>query len=265
MLDISKATQPKTIEEIKLSAPSIFTSKAIEGVSKHYTHIPTHQIIDDMDKLGWKVVDAKEVKSRKEKFKGFQKHLIVFRNTDVVINGEDGDTVFPQILLTNSHDGKSSFTFRVGLFRLVCENGLVVATKEFENLRISHMGYKFEELQTLINGVLEKLPLTIDTMNRLTKTKLSRNRAEEFAKRAAGIRFEKEIKFDIEDLLTPTRPQDEGNDLWSVFNVVQEKLTQGGFQYNNGSKSRKARKVKNFHQDMKLNQELYELALEYAE
>jgi hypothetical protein len=265
MLDISKATTPKTIEEIKQTAPSIFTAKAMNGVSKHYTHIPTHQIIEDMGKLGWQVVDAKEVKTRKEQFKGFQKHLIVFRNTDVVINGEDGDTVFPQILLTNSHDGKSSFTFRVGLFRLVCENGLVVATKEFENLRISHMGYKFEELQILINGVLEKLPLTIDTMNLLTKTKLSQNKAEDFAQRAAGIRFGKEIKFDISDLLKPTRPQDEGNDLWSVFNVVQEKLVQGGFHYNNGRKSRKARKVKNFHQDLKINQELYELALEYAE
>ncbi len=182
-----------------------------------------------------------------------------------MIKGKDGDDAFPQILLTNSHDGKSSFTFRVGLFRLVCENGLVVATKEFENLRISHMGYKFEELQTLINGVLEKLPLTIDTMNRLTKTKLSQSKAEDFAQRAAGIRFGKEIKFDINDLLKPTRPQDEGNDLWSVFNVVQEKLVQGGFHYNNGNKNRKARKVKNFHQDLKINQELYELALEYAE
>ena len=37
------------------------------------------------------------------------------------------DTVYPQILLTNSHDGKNAFTFTAGLFRLICENGLVIA------------------------------------------------------------------------------------------------------------------------------------------
>jgi hypothetical protein len=56
----------------------------------------------------------------------------VFRNDDVVINGEDGDTVFPQILLTNSHDGKNAFQFQAGLYRLVCSNGLVIADTQFE-------------------------------------------------------------------------------------------------------------------------------------
>ena len=62
---------------------------------------------------------------------GFQKHLVVFRNNDIIIEGKDNDTVYPQVLLTNSHDGKNAFTFTAGLFRLVCENGLVISTQEF--------------------------------------------------------------------------------------------------------------------------------------
>ena len=58
-----------------------------------------------MEKLGWGVVDAKEVKARKADTMGFQKHLVVFRNNEIQITSEDGDNVFPQILLTNSHDG----------------------------------------------------------------------------------------------------------------------------------------------------------------
>ena len=73
----------------------------------------------------------------------------MFRNPDVVINGDDGDTVFPQVLLTNSHDGKNAFTFTAGLFRMVCANGLVVSTKEFENVKMRHMGYTFEDLHYL--------------------------------------------------------------------------------------------------------------------
>ena len=72
------------------------------------------------------------------------------------------------------------------------------------------------------------------------------------------------IKVDLDDLLAPTRKEDMGNDVWSVFNVVQEKLIEGDFEYISGTKVRKARKVKNFKQDQKINKELFELALEYV-
>jgi hypothetical protein len=109
--------------------------------------------------LGWDVVDAKEVRARKASTRGVQKHLVVFRNPEVVINGEDGDEVFPQILLTNSHDGKNAFTFTAGLFRMICENGLVISTEQFEDVKMRHMGYTFEDLQTNIREMVARLPL----------------------------------------------------------------------------------------------------------
>ena len=117
----------KSLSELREIAPSIFTKKGSDNTSSKYSNIPTDTVIKDLELLGWNVVDAKEVKARKQV--GYQKHLVVFRNNDVVINGKDGDTVYPQILLTNSHDGKNSFSFQAGLFRMICENGLVIATK----------------------------------------------------------------------------------------------------------------------------------------
>jgi len=255
-----------TESEIKDKAKSIFTAKGAPGTSEKYAHISTFQIIQDMEKLGWGVVDAKEVRARKGD--GYQKHLVVFRNNDIVINGEDGDHAYPQILLTNSHDGKNAFTFTAGLFRMVCENGLVICSKEFENLKIRHYGYDFEELKNVIGTMVEKLPLTVESMNQFKKKKLRKEQIEEFAKKAAAIRFGVEqlenITIDFNDLVTPTRPEDNGNDLWSVFNVVQEKLVHGMFEYTSGTKLRKARKIKNFRQDLDLNAKLYELAVEYA-
>ena len=105
-----------TESEIKEKAKSIFTTTGAPGTSEKYAHISTKQIVDDMARLGWGVVDAKQVRARKGD--GYQKHLVVFRNNDIVINGEDGDHAYPQILLTNSHDGKNAFTFTAGLFRL---------------------------------------------------------------------------------------------------------------------------------------------------
>jgi hypothetical protein len=255
-------------EELKTQCPVIFTGKASNEVSKHYTHIPTSKVIDDMATLGWGVVDAKSVKARKNSTKGYQKHLVVFRNDDVVINGEDGDTVFPQVLLTNSHDGKNAFTFTAGLFRMVCENGLVISTEKFEDVKMRHMGYSFEELQVKIKEMVEKLPLTVESMNKMKETEMGENQAVEFAKKALSTRFtDKElnrIKIDFNQLLTPTRDEDCGSDLWSRFNVVQEKIIDGDFTYIAGSKLRKARQIKNFKQDQKINKELFELALEYA-
>jgi hypothetical protein len=114
MLDLSKDGF-LTMSEIKERASSIFSTTAAPTVSDKFTHIPTNKVIEDMAQLGWGVVDAKQVKARKEGTMGYQKHLVVFRNDDVVINGEDGDTVFPQILLTNSNDGKNAFTFTAGI------------------------------------------------------------------------------------------------------------------------------------------------------
>lgn len=255
-----------TKEEIKEKARSIFASKGAENTSEKYSHIPTFKIIEDMEVLGWKVTDVKEVKARKNA--GFQKHLVIFRNPEIAINGEDGDDVFPQILLTNSSDGKNAFTFRAGLFRLVCSNGLVISTQDFANMKIRHYGYDFSELQKTITGMVEKLPLTVESMNKFKQTKLVEAQILDFAKKALTVRFGEEemnrITVDFNEFVKPVRKEDEGNDLWSVFNRIEEKIIEGDFEYVAGTKSRKARKIKNFNQDIELNSKLYELATEYC-
>ena len=47
-------------------APSIFTMTPSKEVTDKYTHIPTEKVIDDMELLGWGVVDVKQVKARTE-------------------------------------------------------------------------------------------------------------------------------------------------------------------------------------------------------
>lgn len=263
MLDLNKSTFLST-GELKNQTPSVFTESPSNNVSKHYTHIPTSNVVMDMEKLGWGVVDAKEVKARKSV--GFQKHLLVFRNDSIVINGNDGDTVYPQILLTNSHDGKNAFTFTAGLFRMVCENGLVISTQEFENVKMRHMGYTFEELQLKIKEMVERLPLTVESMNKMKATDIESKEAIKFAKKALLTRFTKEqikvFKIDLKELIKPVRKEDEGSDVWSLFNIVQEKIITGDFHYTTGSKMRKAREIKNFNQDLKVNKELFAFASE---
>ena len=292
MLDL-QSTEFKSKDELREIAPSIFSTKPSPEVSSKYSHIPTDKLIDDMELLGWKVIDAKEVQARQKTTKGFQKHLVVFRNPDIVINQmpnnivesstsptgyrrTDGtfakknpiDTVFPQILLTNSHDGKNAFTFTAGLFRMVCENGLVISTNEFEKVSIRHMGYDFEELQVQINEMVEQLPLTVESMNKMIDTKMEQKSILKFAKDMLAVRFPEDelrrITIDMDEFITPVRPEDKGDDLWSVFNTIQEKIIEGDFEYTVGTKHRKARQIKNFKQDMDLNSKMFDIALEYV-
>ena len=266
MLDIN-STKVLSKGEIRSIAPSVFTTTQAEYLSESYTHIPTSRVIDDMKLLGWNVYSAKEVKARKQV--GFQKHLLVFRNENVVINGDDGDVVFPQILVTNSHDGKNAFQFQAGLFRMICENGLVVSTETFNNLRIRHINYTFEELQEKIKAMVEQLPLTVESMNKMKLTELSEEQAYDLAEKSILTRFPdtniEELNINITELLSPTRPEDRSKDLFTVFNVLQEKILEGSFTYMTGVKVRKARKVKNFQQDIKLNSQLYSIASEFME
>ena len=266
--ELANSAKYLTKANIMSMAPSVFAESPSNEVSKHYTHIPTERVIDDMEVLGWKPIEAKQVAARTKQTKGFQKHLLVFRNDDVVINGEDGDTVYPQIMLTNSHDGKNSFQFQAGLYRMICSNGLVIADEQFESVKMRHMGYSFEDLQDMIKEMVGKLPLTVESMNKMKAIEMAEEQILAFAKDALNARFTKKemnrIEVDLKELTTPTRNEDKGSDLWSVFNVVQEKLIEGDFQYRAGGKVRQARVIKNFKQDMKINKKLFNVALEYA-
>ena len=257
----------KTLDQLRETVPSIFTRTGASTTSDKYSHIPTDKVINDMATLGWNVVDAKEVRARKQV--GFQKHLVVFRNNDVVINGQDGDTVYPQILLTNSHDGKNSFSFQAGLFRMICENGLVISTKQFEAMKIRHMGYDFETLQNVIKNTISNLDLTVESMNKMKEIELSEEQTLDFAKQLLQTRVAgSQNTFDgiaIEDVLTPQRKEDKGNGLWEVFNRVQENIVEGNFQYlTPKGKLRQARPIKNFRQDMRINADMYETALTFV-
>jgi len=255
-----------TKEEIQAKAPAVASTQAASNVSDKYVHVPTMDLVDDMAKLGWGVSDVKQVGSKKKGMQAFKKHLVTFRNPEIAITSEDGETVYPQILLSNSHDGLSSFQFRAGLFRLVCTNGLVISTKDFGAMSIRHKGYSFEELKKTVFELVEKLPVTIETLNKFREVTLTEEQKVEFALQAIGIRFgENGAEVQVEELLKPTRKEDEGDELWQVFNVIQEKLSRGGFRYKASTgRNKTARSIKNFNRDIELNEQLYELAESFA-
>jgi len=259
-------------DQLKEVCPLAFAKEATNPkVSGKYLFVNTETIIDDLDKLGWKPVQAAQRKGR-GKSTIFSKHMIAFQNPDLKIKGSDGDDSFPRIIMTNSHDGMQAFKFSVGIFRLVCSNGLVVADEQFSDFKIKHKGYTFDELRGVVNQAVADLPNKVEVLNQMKKRVLTSEEKNKLALDAMLIRAgiepgsEKAKKFNYDDetiidILDPKRKEDEGDDLWRVFNVVQEKITQGDFHAAlTGAKVRKVRKIKSFEKDMKVNKELFKLA-----
>jgi len=255
-----------TKDQIRNSSPLVFADAPTNpDVSNKYLFVNTETIIDDLEKLGWLPVQAAQRKSRKKEGTIFSKHMVAFQNPDIKITSKDGDDAYPRILLTNSHDGMQAFKFSVGIFRLVCSNGLVVADEQFSDFKIKHKGYTFEELRNVVRQAVEDLPNKVQVMNDMKNRILTEDEKRKMALDAMLIRAGvKELQYDeetIDDILDPKRDADKGDDLWRVFNVIQEKITQGDFHAAlTGAKVRKVRKIKSFEKDMKVNKELFKLA-----
>ena len=169
-----------SMDDLKRLCPAAFkTEPTNPNVSERYVQANTFTVIDDLAKLGWYPTDAKQCRAKKGSSGIRSFHMLAFQNPDVKIckpitdaNGNTTEIVdsYPRIILTNSHDGFNSFKFMVGLFRLVCSNGLVLCSEQFANLSIRHMNYDFETLRVMVNDIVENVPHVVCTMNQMKNT-----------------------------------------------------------------------------------------------
>ena len=270
MINLSNAMKRMTMEEVREVCPYAFAvAPTNPGVSGKYIQASTRTVIEDLAKLGWYPVQAKQCRERKGS-KGIRSfHMIALQNDDVkIINPNGGTEAYVRIILQNSHDGFNSFKFMMGLYRCICSNGLVVCDAEFSVFSIRHINYNFEELRGIVTKVIDTVPGIIGKMNAMNHTVLSDEQKRELAvetyKIRKGIDEKTTAKVDeatIAELLTPVRPEDNGNTLWNVFNVLQEKMIKGGFSaMGKNGKARKQRPISSIKKDVDYNQKLWAIA-----
>lgn len=260
--------------EIMEAAPAVFTNQPHPKVSDKYSFLPTHRIIEDMAKLGWSVSSAKMAKTSNVQQRMYGKHMVQFFNPEIAIKDDQGNVeAYPQILIVNNHRGYGKLRFELGVFRLVCENGLVVKEegKDFGGFTLRHMGYSFEELKDLVNQAVQALPKVVAKINDFSVRIMSKEEQKAFAKRALEIRFGEEkvagvTDTQIQEMLNPLRKEDKGDDLYRVFNRVQEAVIRGGFNIAGQTKSgtKKVRRISNMLKDLDVNGQLWVLAEEFA-
>jgi hypothetical protein len=233
----------------------------------------TQDVVQDLSKLGWYPVEAKQCRTKKNSSGIRSFHMIAFQNPEVKITKtlEDGTKVvdaYPRIILTNSHDGFNSFKFMVGLFRLVCSNGLVLCDSQMVNMSIRHINYDFDELRKIVATSIQQVPTIVNTMNQMRTIIPTEEQKIELATEVLKLRKgdeNLEVSNEVvKDILTPLRKEDEQNDLWTIFNICQEKMIKGGFKAENKKlKLRKQKGITSIKKDLEFNQSLWQKATQY--
>lgn len=251
-----------TLDELKTALPQAFVTSPAARVSKRYSFIPTSQILTDLDSLGWKIrsITNPRYKSAGKMLHG--KHLVRLFHPDIQINAE-GDINHVEIALYNSSDGTSKFRMEVGIFRMVCSNGLVVKSHDFGGINMRHSGYSFDALKVSIEEMVAGLPNVVQKINTFSSRILSAAEMTSLAQSAYELRNSGRVATheELQAILTPRRDADKGDNLWVVFNRVQESVLSGGNIFTDRrGRNRTARPIRNLDKGLKLNQELWSLA-----
>jgi hypothetical protein len=172
-----------------------------------------------------------------------------------------GDTTV-EAVMRNSHDGTSQYEFSLGPFRLACLNGMMVSEGLVEAIKVRHTGSIIESIIDVTNRLLLSAPKVIDAIKSWKTIDLAPAEARILAEEAHSLRFEEGTPApEPEKLLQLRRREDNGSDLWSTFNRIQENVVTGGLKaYNPATRSsRRTRAVTGIAENNKLNKALWSL------
>ncbi|MCK8417781.1 DUF932 domain-containing protein [Erwinia amylovora] len=255
-----RSTVPLNDDQIMKVAPSIFAEGEHASRSDRYSFIPTNIILDNLRNEGFQPFMVCQTRSRIEGMHEFTKHMIRLRHADQITGKEANE-----IILINSHNGASSYQMKAGVFRFVCQNGLVVG-EDIADIRVQHKG---DISGNVIEGayeVLESFKRVDESRESMQALRLNDDQSYAFATAALELRFDtgnKPAPVSPTQILRPNRIEDTDTDLWTTFNRVQENLIRGGLRGRDAKGKRTTtRAVTGMDQDVKLNRALWVLSEE---
>lgn len=221
---------PYSLDEAIRLVPALAACGGHSSRSDRYEQIPTVAVIAALQHEGFQIYGLQHSSVRAPDREGFQKHLVRLRKNNPA-SPKVGDFV-PELVLFNSHDGSCAYQLIAGIMRFICENGMVVGEK-WGSIRVKHHGEN--TISKVIEGsyeVLETFSTVVENIEAMRQITLEEPEQEAFAKSAMALRYQDEEKAPVTPLalLAPRRHEDKGNDLWHVYNRIQENVTKGGIR-----------------------------------
>jgi hypothetical protein len=219
----------------------------VQKIKTKEFYIPTLDVITKLQHEGWQLkgVDEQRGKNRK-----ISSNYVQMQHPDFAVKNSKGkDEAYTSITISNSCNGAKPLQMSLGMFRQVCTNGLVAFDQHAEAENIKHIEVNYMNLDRFITSVTNKTGKLLNEVSEMKHKGLSIEEMRKLAHEAASLRYNDLEDINIDDLLTVNRVEDESNDLWTVFNRIQENLTHD---------------VSNMNEDIRLNKQLFSLANQYA-
>ncbi|TER62628.1 DUF932 domain-containing protein [Pseudomonas aeruginosa] len=256
---VLRSESPLSDEQIRAVAPSIFADAPHESRSERYSYIPTASVLQELRGEGFELFMVCQTRVRRDDRRDFTKHMIRLRHASQI----DARGEANEIILLNSHDGTSSYQMLAGMFRFVCQNGLVCGDT-VADVRVPHKGDVAAQVIEGAYEVLHGFQQAQESRDAMRAVTLGGGEAEVFARAALALKYDdpdKPAPITERQVLAPRRLDDNRADLWSVFNRTQENLIRGGLLGRGGNGRRqRTRPVQGIDQDLRLNRALWLLA-----
>lgn len=234
MNTLTSAT-PISDEELMAFAPAIFKAEKHKSRSERYTHVPTSLIHQEMVKAGFYPVKVIKTTSRIRtnetlaEAKGreaFMKHMIMYRHPDAL--RPEGSPYFGQVGYVGDHAGRCSIQMFAGLLEVLCGNGLI-AGKVAEAIRLGHVKLQVGDVIKAALKMMDALQVVGEWRGELQSIRVSYGTQLDFANEAMKLRWEEDERpIHSRQLLDMRRIGDTTDNLWGLYNVVEENLRLGG-------------------------------------
>jgi hypothetical protein len=264
-----------TKEEIARQAPTVMAAGPDEFRSDRYVFVSSEKIIDSMEDNGWGVANVRTPKVRVASPQHCR-HELVFRSRDEDLKFEDPRAagistygnfkavVHPELRVTNSSDGSTRVEIAAGILATICSNGLTITLSDFGSFSTKHLGFDSESAYEVTSDFAGRIPGIVERIDEFTGVHLNSREALKFAADARDLRWkgDRSSLIDPKDLLNARRPQDDGDDLWRIYNRVQENIMRGGFS--SANTKRRVRPISNIKLDNDINKGLWDLAETYC-
>ena len=238
----------------------VMTNTEGYNVSERYQVINTMDVVNEFERFGFELasVEAGNVRDLAKIGKG--KHMVRM-TTGEKLFGE----MRPEVIINNSYDGTKALNIRIGMFRFVCSNGMIVGHNLLPNLQIMHSRQNWQEaIMEFIDTYEEKYNLQKEWIAHMRDARMSLDQAYAVAEKALKIRhYDQRINNDAVDpleLLLVKRSEDKGDSAWLRYNVMQEHLVNGEYKkYGNDGSIHKAKILTNVDELVRFNVELSDL------
>jgi hypothetical protein len=237
------------------NVPSFSADKPSSSVSSRYGFVRTPDIVEILQEQGY------ELRNVRGGMKGSSRDFGMHEARMIKLDGEKfgrGD-VFPEIVITNSHDRSSRALLDLGFWRKACDNGLVANIAQAANFQLTHLGDLKSQIVKAVGSLAEYAQIASGRIEEFQNRHLSATETQEFLRRAAALRGA--VK--AQGVGYVSREADDGDNLWLVFNRAQENLLKGRFHKAGKRGLRSQRPITSVRRGLNLNKDLWSLAEQF--